>query len=102
MFVQFELGRSLTQIFEARRHAFNADLLSWETNSDLERGKHNFNPDHLIWENPPLTWTQLLLKAYIRTWKEEAFPPRLLALALLGHPFLHWHWSLVLEDSRRY
>jgi hypothetical protein len=40
-------------------------------------------------------------KLILGQWKKEASALCLLVLALLAHPFLHWHWSL-LQDSSTY
>lgn len=62
--------------FDTERHV--SDL-------DLEVGRQTFN-----------------LKASVRTYKKEGFAFCLLALAWLACPFLHWHWSLLLQNSSVY
>lgn len=69
-------------------------------------GKMYFYSRYLRQEDTALVQIQsgpcLLLKVYISPWMQKAFVFCLFVLALLLCPFLHWHQSLFLPDSKIY
>jgi hypothetical protein len=66
---------------------------------DLEAAWYTLLNHILRWEDTPTSGPVLLLEAYIRTWKKKGLTLCLLVPALLAHPFLPRHWSLLLWDS---
>jgi len=62
-------------------------------------------PTPLIWMLRQQTGLYIgphLLEAHIRTGRKEALALCLPIIPLLAHPFLHWHRSLLLQDSSVY
>jgi hypothetical protein len=63
----------------------------------FEVGRHWLLNRIYKWEDTPLIWVTPA-RIVDKDMEEGRFALCLLALAMLAHPALHWHWSLLFQD----